>query len=486
MLQYFPEYGIVGEQVMKTGKLLEELIDIAKTPKTDFAISMNMTPSGLSKILKGGRLPFLKEKRAFSRQAAAYFAEILYGHGCYLKFIHIFPVIYNFSSRYELEIFLAYAIEYAFDKDFDEENNGNLGYPDREASFLGKKTILNMFCVLVSDHIMVNHDIPLEFYSTLSFFDQSYSDIFQRIKISGSRKRERAVFNHYFDMSVIEASALNNNTDILSSIVGAQEYVDLNLWKITKEMNCTFLLLKGQFLLIFSLQLDGMPLMTFVSHKGYLNVFYNSLVKKDAKKISYSGREAVTVLEADSSILTRLMDMHVEAVYNFISIGYLIGEKDLESVNGRAVSKRAILELFRRILDKETAFFVTVDAMIGFCSTGKAIVPLFGVVDFPPEERIPYLQRFNTFINDKSSDKVRIVNSEQPKAAVFCLQGLNLIYTIDHDYKNEKIHCFETDLFQLILSRETSESTMKLLDFSPDLWLAYLDEMSRNLGRSAL
>ncbi|HBD00533.1 MAG TPA: hypothetical protein DC053_16135, partial [Lachnoclostridium sp.] len=85
---------------MKTGKLLEDLIDIAQTPKTDFAISMNMTPSGLSKILKGGRLPFLKEKRVFSRQAAAYFAEVLYGHGCYLKFMHIFPVLYDFSSRY--------------------------------------------------------------------------------------------------------------------------------------------------------------------------------------------------------------------------------------------------------------------------------------------------------------------------------------------------------------------------------------------------
>lgn len=107
--------------------------------------------------------------------------------------------------------------------------------------------------------------------------------------------------------------------------------------------------------------------------------------------------------------------------------------------------------------------------MLGFCSTGKAFVPLLGAFDFSPEERIPYLQRFNTFINDKSSDKVRIVNSEQPKAAVFCLQGLNLIYIIDHDYQTEKIHCFETDLFNDILSRETSGSTMKLLDFRPAL-----------------
>lgn len=471
---------------MKTGRLLEDLIDIAQTPKTDFAISMNMTPSGLSKILKGGRLPFLKEKRTFSRQAAAYFAEALYGHGCYLKFMHIFPVIYDFSSGYELEMFLAYAIEYAFDKDFDRENNGNLGYPDREAGFLGKKTILNMFCVLLSEHIMENQDIPMEFYSNLPFLDPSYSDIFQRIKISSSRKREKISFNHFFDVSVFEASSSKYNTGILSSIVKAQEYVDLNLWKITKKMDCSFLYLKGQFLLTFSMLLDGMPFMAFVTHKGYLNVFYNSILRQGAKKISYSGREASAALQADPSILSRLADMHVDAVYNFISLGYLVGEMDLELTEGREISKKAILDLFHRILDKETIFYVTVDAMLGFCSTGKAIVPLFGAVNFPPEKRIPYLKRFNSFISEKSADKIRIINSEQPKAAVFCLQGINLVYMIDHDYKTEKIHYFETDFFNEILSRETTETTMKILDFSPDLWVSYLDEMSRHIGGPAV
>ncbi|GAA0086949.1 hypothetical protein UT300007_33900 [Clostridium sp. CTA-7] len=48
---------------MEIGTLLEELINIAQISKTDFAISMNMTPSGLSKILTGRRLPLFREKR---------------------------------------------------------------------------------------------------------------------------------------------------------------------------------------------------------------------------------------------------------------------------------------------------------------------------------------------------------------------------------------------------------------------------------------
>jgi len=466
---------------MKSGKLLEELIDIAQTPKTDFAISMNMTPSGLSKILKGARLPLLKEKREFSRQAAAYFAEILYGYGCYTKFMNIFPVIYDFNSRYELEKFLSYAIEYAFDKDFDEENNGNLSFRNRKESFMGGKTILNMFCVLVSDCITDNHGIPLEFYSNIPFFDQAYSDIFPKIKLSNSRKRERSAFNYFFKMSSIEASSGDFKNGLLSTIVKAQEYVDMDLWEITKEMNCSFLLLKGEFLLIFSLPLDRMPLMTFVTDKGYLNIFINSILKNDAKKISYSEREMAEALDENPYILSRLTDRHVDAVYNFIPMGYLVEEKDLESVNGRETSKRAILDFFRGILDRETVFFMSVSAMLEFCAAGRAVVPFFGTVDFSPQGRIQYLQRFNSFINDKSSDIVRALDGEQPKAAVFCLQGLNVIYMIDHNYKNEKIHCFETNLFHDILSRKIENSEMRILEFSPDLWQVYLDAVSKNL-----
>ncbi|WP_349948743.1 hypothetical protein ABFV83_10110 [Lacrimispora sp. BS-2] len=471
---------------MKTGKLLEELIDIAQMPKTDFAISMNMTPSGLSKILKGGRLPLLKEKREFCKKAAAYFADALYDHSCYLKLIHIYPVIYDFNSRYELERFLSYAIEYALDEDFDEESNGNLSFRNRKSSFMGNKTILNMLCVFISGYIMDNPDIPLEFCSTIPLFDQAYSDIFPRIKLSRLRRGERAAFNHFFYMPEIEASSGDPNTVLLSSIAKAQDYMDLNLWEITENMNCSFLFLKGQFLLLFSLPLDRLPLMTFVTDKGYLNLFSDSLAKKEAKKISYSGREAAALLEEDPSLLTRLMERHVEAVYNFIPIGYLIGKKDLEPIKGRDISKRAILEFFHRVLDRDPLFFMAVNAMFEFCAVGKAIVPFFGTIDFSPKERIQYLQRFNALMNNKSTDKIKALNGEQPKATVICLQGMNLVYTIDHDYKDEKIHFFESDLFQKNLSKEIEDSTIKVLEFSPDLWQAYLNEVSKNLDQRDL
>ena len=471
---------------MKTGLLLGELINAAQISKTDFALSMNMTPSGLSKILTGKRLPFWKEKKAFGKQAAGYFAEAIYCAGCYRKLEPIFPALYDFSSKYELEMFLADAIGYTFDRDFAAENNGDLDYPDRETSFLGKKTILNLFCIVVSDFLRNDPSAPLEFYSRLPLCNRLYSDIFPRIKLFRPKEQGSVVFNHFVDLSSFAASYDDYNIDVLSQIARAQQYFDLNLWKITKEIDSSFLLLKGRFLLLFSIQLDGTPLMTLITHKGYFTAFFNSLMKKGAKKISYDRREAVAALESDPSLITKLIDRKIDAVYNFISIGYLIENKELEKIESKAVVRKAVLKLFHSILTDETAFFVTIDAMTGFCATGKAIVPLIGAVDIAPGDRIPYLKRFNPFIDEKSDGKVRIVNSEQPKVAVLCSRGLSLIYLIDTETQSEKIHCFETDAIQDILRNEVAESTMKIMNFSSDLWDAYLDEASKNIFGSTI
>lgn len=463
---------------MKIGLLLEKLIDTAQTTKTDFALNMNMTPSGLSKILKGARLPFIKEKRSFSRQAAAYFAESLYSYCCYLKFLPLFPVIYDFSSKYELEMFLSCALEYALDKDYEDENDGKPVLSDREASFLGSKNIINLFCVLVSDHITSKNDIPLEFFSTLPLMDPLYFDIFQRIKITDTKKQDNVPFNHFIHMSCLEPSGPDYHLSTLTAIAKAQKHLDLNLWEINEETGSPFLLLKDQFLMLFCIQLDGTPLMTFITQKSYLTTFYNSLIRKKIRKISYDGNEARAALIKDPSLLSRLTNGAVDAVYNFISIGYLIHENELKEIDIDTGIKKAILNLFHGILTEETEFYVNIDAMIGFQSSGHAIIPLLGTIDIPPEKRIPYLKRFDSYIHKDKINHIRVVNSEFPKVAVLCAKEMSIIYLTDDD--SEKIHYFKTDIINNHLKTVITESNMKLVHFSVDLWNSFLAEMSKD------
>jgi hypothetical protein len=169
----------------------------------------------------------------------------------------------------------------------------------------------------------------------------------------------------------------------------------------------------------------------------------------------------------------------VDAVYNFISIGYLIHEEEMKHIHSDEVIKKAILELFHRILTEETDFYVNIDAMIGFQSSGHAIIPLMGTVNIPLEERIPYLKRFDSYIHKDNVSRIRIVNSELPKVAVLCSKGMSIIYLADND--SEKIHYFRTDMINDNLKKEIGENNMKLMDFSVDLWNNFLDEMWKDL-----
>jgi hypothetical protein len=465
---------------MKTGALLESLINLAQIQKTDLAISMNMTPSGLSKILTGKRLPFFKEKRAFSRQAAGYFAEAIFCRDCYLKLKNIFPILYDFSTKYELETFLTYAIDYTLSSDFFEENGGDRDYPDRELSFLGKTTILNMFCVTISDYFMTEPETPLEFYSSLPTIDPFYSDIFSRLKFSVAENGRRISFHHLFDTPSFEASAGRSDTDILSYLSKMEQYVDLTLWQ-AEEKVAPFFLLKDRFLLVFSNQIDGRtPLMTFITHKSYLTLFFHSLTKKNARKISYSGDEVAKLLETDPFLITRLAGGHFDAVYNFLPIGYLSSPEEFAQMNGKEPVKKGISDLFRCAIEKSDSFFISVDSLSSFYNTGKVIVPLLGTLEIAKDLRIPYLMRYDTVI-DKGAlhGKVRITNNALPKMYALCAKEFSLIYLNGATRGSEKIHYFHSDIVRDILDDEVAVDSMQYVEFDHELWNSYIGGLSK-------
>lgn len=475
----------MGGNKMKTGPLLEALIDLAQIQKTDFAISMNMTPSGLSKILTGKRLPFFKEKRAFSRQAAAYFTEALFCPGCFLKFRDIFPVIYDFSSKYELETFLSYAVDYALSSDFFEENGGNRDYPDRELSFLGKTAVLSMFCVIVSDYILSDPEPSLEFYGTLPMAAPAYSGIFDRIRLPASRCERRISLHYFFNMSSFEASSNGIGSRILSCLSRMEQYADLNLWETEETIQPSFFLLKGHFLLIFSDQMDGRtPLMTFITHKSYLTIFSHVLAKKNTRKLSYHKDEAMELLEADPSLVLRLAGGRFDAVYSFLPMGYLCSPEEIAQMDGRESVKESvkenIRELLRCTLEKSNAVFISAGALSDFYATGRVIMPLIGMAEVAKEQRVSYLMRYDTAIDKKAlHDKVRIANGELPKMFALCAENFGLIYLIDDVCGCEKIHIFHSDVIREILADEAADGSMMLTECGHELWNTYMGGLSK-------
>lgn len=462
---------------MRINILLEELIDIANISKTDFALSMNMTPSGLSKILAGKRIPIFKERRQFTRQAATYFAEAIYTTGCYLKLANIFPVLYDFKSVDELRSFFTCAIEYALDHDFLIDNNVNLSYTERGIFFWTEKNVLNILCVTLSDNIIKNTDTSLEFFSTLPLVNPIYARIFQRIRIANPNKMKNLVLNYFFNSTFLDGDHQSSQS-LLTFIMFAQRYFDLNFWNMESVVEQPFLLLKGHVLLLFNIQIDGTPLITPIYHKGYLTIFLDSLMKKNIKKISYNKEESIAYLREHPKFLPQLLNSGIDSVYNFITVGYLLQKSEIKSLKTVPGIYEPIFALLNGILTRKTTFTVSVATMERFVDTGRAIVPLLGVVHLTPEERIPYLQRFNAYLNKDRFEKVKIVESELSNIVLLTAQGLGIIYTIDDKLQNEKVHFFDNPHITDLLSNQILSKYKQTLTFSPELWDAYQEQLT--------
>ncbi len=309
---------------MKIAGLLEALIKISKKPKTDFALHMNMSPSGLSKILAGARLPLMKERRLFAKQVADYFTETIYSHECYIKLKEIFPVIYNFESRNDFHAFIDDAVTSALDTSYAEDNGLNLSFTHRGIYYMGSRSVMNQVCIILSSCVRAAAaDGPLEIFVSLPLSAGVFSKVFKEITWFGVEGAARPVLHYYFEPADGDDFGGLETNKLLESISKFQKTFDLNLYR----MNSTpdhFLLIKGRALLLFYTQYGSSPILIPTYNRGHINIFYNSIVGGDVEKISYSTNEIIDLLEKDHRLADDFIKRGIDGVHNFTSIGYLL------------------------------------------------------------------------------------------------------------------------------------------------------------------
>ncbi|NLC26281.1 MAG: hypothetical protein GX777_06645, partial [Fastidiosipila sp.] len=143
---------------MKTASLLEELIAIAAITKKDLAAAVSLSPSGLSRFLTGQHSLDLRDHKNFSLGSAQLLASAIYKPNCFRKLTGIFPFIYDFSSKNDLEIFLYNAISYTLEHDFAVSNEIFPDYQDKDYFYYNHRQVLNMTCIILSDILQTEKD----------------------------------------------------------------------------------------------------------------------------------------------------------------------------------------------------------------------------------------------------------------------------------------------------------------------------------------
>ncbi len=458
---------------MTTGTLLEVLIEIAGISKSEFAMDTFMTPSGLSLILSGKRLPGLKDKEDFCLQAASVLAGHIYEPNCFPKLQGTFPVIYDFHSRHELESFLQLALEYVIDRDLALANEQELDYPDHGKFYLGDMRILNKFCVILSDCQQCEPEADLVVYSSLPIFSHEYPPFLNRMRFTNGDNNTRVKL-HQAIFSV-ENETKPQPPRAIDTITRIQDFCDLNFWQADPSLSKNYILLKDHVLIFFDQLLDQSWSMTVVKHKNYVHHFYEEMKARYSNLLSFDRDQFKKEREKGNNFIKELLDLEITHVFNFAPIGYTLNDEELAEFEDSADQRRMLLDFFEKVLTGDTKFYFSDICLQTIADEGRLVVPLHGIVELPRSERVPYLNRVVKYYEqDASREKFKLIYTNAPRMCLVCTPELSLIYTIDHNLENEKVHFFYGNNLGDSFLKQIEEEAGEIAVFTVEWWNDFL------------
>lgn len=219
--------------------------------------------------------------------------------------------------------------------------------------------------------------------------------------------------------------------------------------------------------------------MQMIKHKSYLTIFHNTLLTGYLNKLSYTKEESIKYLEQHPSFVEELTDSGINAVYNFLSMGYLIRDDDISCKENKVVLNKQMQKLFKRFLSDNSEFYVSTYAMTDFYTQGKTIVPLSGEIRIPMESRITFLKRFNKYITRNNHKKLKIITNDFPPVTVLFSGKYTIIYTFNSTNKLEKLHIFKTRKMYNIIYNQIQYKIKNMIDLNYELWNTYINDLTK-------
>ena len=463
---------------MKTAILIEELISIAGITKKDFAASVALSPSGVSRFLSGQQSPDLRDHKSFSSGASQILAPAIFESNCHLRLSGLFPFIYEFTSRNDLQIFLKSAISYALGQDYAEEYDIYLDYQEEESFYYNQRQVLNMSCIILSDFLQQGQDEAFEFYSTMPLLFGELPYLLKRVLFNNPRQQK--IYWHQslnFERAALADDYVQVNNPF-GKIHQLEQSFDLYFWESNSSDKQHYILLKNHCLLVYSALPDAAPTLKLIRNKNYLLRFLQFIDKSWGRKLSFNGEEARQLLDQDPALLTGLLDRGLQAVYNFVPVNYVLTADEMAETGASPEERERMQNFLHAVIKSDADFYYSSAAVSEFSRSGKAIVPLTGLVSIPEERRVELLQRLEAEVNPEMRRRSRLIYTSMSNAVILCTRDLCLLYMINQDGSSEKIHFFLMKNVAEYLEEDYRRKQFRLVDYSKSRWQAYLDEVS--------
>lgn len=441
---------------MNTGELLKSLLHISNMKQKTFADNVFASPSKISKIINGKLLVTTAETKSFSEQAARIFAEELYDNNCYYKFRDIFPIIFDFNSRYDLNDFLYSAFQYTIEQDREAAGDPR-GRSHENKYYSGKQHILYMYCIILSDYLKRDRHELFESFSAMQQFFGYYAELLSKIIVLPPDMQREIIFHQFFDPDHLKTLAHEHKNNILMTIFETELYTDLYRYETKIDANKPFLLVKDKFIMLFDKQIDGTPQLTLIRNPSELDNFYKLIMNKtqDARCMTFNTDSIGEYLEREEAETDNLLVD--EKIRVFLSATPL--EEKTNPEDNRVES------FYGKLLEDGTSIYMSADSLEAFLFRSEITIPFFSTVDLDLESRIEYLARIRDHLETIKPAPVYVINTPLNSLSLLINGDWSLVSLVHPLSKRVKYHIFDSDLIGPELKNVASQSDINASDY---------------------
>ncbi len=189
------------------------------------------------------------------------------------------------------------------------------------------------------------------------------------------------------------------------------------------------------------------------------------------RQLSFNREQFQQLREKGSNFLKDLLELEITHVFNFAPIGYTLKDEELAEFEDSADQRRMLLAFFEKVLSGDTEFYFSDLCLRTIADEGRVVVPFHGMVELPRSERVPYLNRVVKYYDqDASREKFKLIYTNAPRMCLVCTPELSLIYTIDHNLENEKVHFFYGNNLGDSFLKQIEEEAGEIAVFTVEWW----------------
>lgn len=373
-------------------QIIEELIQATKVSKTIFAMELGLSPSSLSKLLSGSRQMNTEDFYQFRDASSAFFAQQIFEKRLQNDLQSVFPVLYDFLSEEELNVFLKDALTYfylkkAHNREFSSNHSNGIVWT-------GKLRILHMACCALSERLRIETAREIHYYCSLWLPSLFYEPVFERLKIHNPHGH-RIVLHQLFTAKMVQEDGF---FAFLQSFERHLGYCDLRLYTTDLELPQPFIFCPDESLLLFNPISKLSPIVGYVDDLFYLAINRNSYLAFFENGLSYNAEQMLNLFKSlPKAALQKAFD-DMELFVSFLPLGILIDQDRLDELIPDEDLRQHYKLAFDALYRASDRFCLSYADTEKILSDGRIYLPLLGCYQLDSQARAHYLSNYRQHI----------------------------------------------------------------------------------------